>query len=121
MVKTTIYNLGPLEFHITEADEKATIKIGKKEYSIYSSDLLEFCKAYIGKPEAAQTTLEEPRRAKVLQDFDNRQAVSTTPIKQITKDEWDKMNRPPTPIPGVSFGGLSDMSTSGGQPSFKKG
>jgi hypothetical protein len=121
MEKTTIYHLGPMKISVNDGGETTLIQVGKKVHEVFSSDLLEFCKAYIGKPEVPQTPPEEPRRAKALQDFDNRQAVSTTPIKQITKDEWDKMSRPPTPIPGVSFGGLSDMSTTVNQPSFKKG
>ena len=117
------YMLGSnITFECVIGDENTILKVGNKEYPLYSSDVLEFCKAFISTPTKAEyvPAYPEGRKEKILQDFDNRQAMSSTPIKQITRDEWARMEAPVTKYPNVSFGDVKDMGAMAGPISFKK-
>jgi len=114
MEVTKVYTIGDVSFTLNDGDEKTILKVGRKVIDLYTSDVMDFCKAFLATdtpvvPAVVAALADVSRRRAALADFDNRTAVSSTPVRSITRDEMAKMERPLTPIPGVTFGAVMDM------------
>ena len=101
------YDLGELKFVVTDNDEKVEVKVGKKTYAIYRTDLLDFCASVLGpvmavSPEQPrQVVVEEqeepkPRRPRLSDApaLEGRSAVSSAPVRQFTREDLARMELP---------------------------
>lgn len=120
MKVTRQYQIGDVTFIITELEAKAQIIVAKKTYNVLVADLKGFAAALLG-PDSPYNTLTNhalPPTADMMaaavrraspSDLDKRSASSSTPLRQISREEAARMDKP-VQAPSNVFGGLSPVA-----------